>query len=202
MRHAPAVLVLLAAVACGVSADEFSDDVRRLAPAIGLRPGQVVADIGAGSGQLTVALAAEVGPTGRVFSTEMTESRRGEIRQAAEKAGLSNVTVLEARDTATNLPAGCCDAIVIRNVYHHFAEPAPMNRSLMESLTPGGHVVVFDFEPRQGRTAAPADRDERGSHGVDAETVIAEMTAAGFERVSVTSGDERRSFMVVMRKRL
>lgn len=201
MRHAPAVLLLFT-LACAVAADEFTDDARRLSAAIGLRAGQVVADIGAGSGGLTVALAKEVGERGRVFSTEMTEPRRDEIRRAAERAGLGNVTVLEAQATATNLPAECCDAIVIRNVYHHFAEPAPMNRSILASLKPGGHVVVIDFEPRNGSTAAADRRDDEGSHGVDADTVIAEMTAAGFERVSVAPGDERRSFMVVLRKRL
>jgi ubiquinone/menaquinone biosynthesis C-methylase UbiE len=199
MRCVPAVLLLLLSAPL-LRADEFIDDVKRLVPAIGLRAGQTVADIGGGQGQLTVALAKELGESGHVFSTEIGASGMERIRRAAADAGLRNVTVLEAHPARTNLPAACCDAVVIRYVYHHFAEPRPMNRSVFESVKPGGHVVVIDFEPRKGPTASPEKRADEDSHGVDAETVVKELTEAGFERVSVTSGDERRGFLAVMRK--
>jgi len=206
MRH---VLVLLALLVTtpALRADEFTDDVKRLAPAIGLRAGQTIADIGAGHGELSVALAKEVGESGRVYSTEMTDSNRDRITRAADEAGVRNITVLEAHATRTNLPRECCDAAVIRNVYHHFTDPALMNRSVYESIKPGGHVVVIDFKPRNGNTAPPADRANGSTHGVDSDTVVKELTAAGFERGPVTVGDnsasaDRRGFMVVMRKPL
>jgi predicted methyltransferase len=183
------------------AADEFTADMKRLVPAIGLRAGQTVADIGAGQGELTVALAKEVGRSGRVLSTEMTQANRDRISRAAADAGLQNVTVLEAHATRTNLPAGCCDAAIIRFVYHHFTDPGPMNRSLFEAIKPGGHVAVIEFEPRGGgHTASPDKRAENNSHGVDADTVVKEMTAAGFERASVTTEKGVRGFMVIMRK--
>jgi predicted methyltransferase len=182
-------------------ADEFTDDVKRLVPAIGLRAGQTVADIGGGQGQLTVALAKEVGGSGRVLSTEMTQANMDRIARAAADARLHNVTVVEAHAARTNLPAGCCDAAVIRFVYHHFTDPPAMNRSLFETIKAGGHVAVIEFEPRGGGpTAAPDKRAESSSHGVDADTVVKELTAAGFQRVSVTTEKGVRGFMVVMRK--
>lgn len=199
MRHIPVLLALLFVVS-PVRADEFTDDVKRLVTAIGLHAGQTIADIGAGQGQLTVALAKEVGESGRVYSTEMGASRMEGLTRAAADAGLHNVTVLEAHATRTNLPAGCCDGIVIRFVYHHFAEPTPMNRSLFESVKPGGHVAVIEFRPRKGGTVAPDKRADDSSHGVDPDTVVKEMTAAGFERVAVTDRDNARGFMVVMRR--
>ena len=178
--------------------DEFAEDAARLVPALALGPGRSVADIGAGDGQLTVALAHGVGPEGRVYATEMTDERIEKIRDTAEDARLGNVTALRAHAARTNLPPGCCDALVIRLVYHHFADPATMNRSLFETVRPGGRVAVIDFQPREGRTAAPGSRADGDSHGVDPATVIREMTAAGFEQVLVEAPDENRRFLIVM----
>jgi FkbM family methyltransferase len=180
---------------------DFGEDLTRLVPILDLRAGQTIADVGAGGGELTVRLAKQVGPEGRVYATEMSSDRMNRIRRRAEDDGLQNITVLEAHATRTNLPDGCCDAIVVRNVYHHFDDPQAMNKSLYASLKPGGHLAIIDFSPNRGRAtaAAAADRDQDSSHGVDAETVVKEVTAAGFERQAVETSDDR-SFMVVFRK--
>jgi precorrin-6B methylase 2 len=95
----------------------------RLRQVLILETGKAVADVGAGKGELTFALASEVGPKGRVFSTEIDPERLRRLRQAVLAAQLDNVTVVEARSTETGLPANCCDAIVLRRVYHHLTEP-------------------------------------------------------------------------------
>ena len=63
-----------------------------------------------------------------------------DIRQAASEAGSGNVTVLQAGERATNLPAACCDAIFMRRVYHHLSEPSPIVASIHEALRPGGRL--------------------------------------------------------------
>ena len=59
----------------------------------------------------------------------------------------------------TNLPDGACDAIFMRNVYHHFAAPGPMSASLAAALKPGGRLAVVDFRPPGAEAPTPADRD-------------------------------------------
>jgi ubiquinone/menaquinone biosynthesis C-methylase UbiE len=162
--------------------------MKRLVPAVDLRAGQTVADIGAGGGELTFALAKEVGATGRVYATEIDESRLERLRRRAADDGHANVTVLEAHATRTNLPPACCDVVVIRNVYHHFEDTKAMNRSVFESVKPGGRLAIIDFEPRRG-----------GDHGVESDTVTNELAAAGFEQVMADT-DNPRSFMVVVRR--
>ena len=81
----------------------------RLRQVLALEAGKVVADVGAGRGELTLALAREVGPNGRVFSTEIDAARLEALRAAR----LGNVTVLEARADDTGLPPNCCDAIAL-----------------------------------------------------------------------------------------
>ncbi len=173
-----AVLLLSAAsTACGgwtgfgFRAD--GPEMPRLRQVLALEPGRVVADVGAGKGELTFALAREVGPSGRVFSTEIDPGRLRALREAIVSARLENVTVLQAHGGETGLPPGCCDAIVLRRVYHHLADPAGINASLLRSLRPGGLLIVVDFPP-------PFFLG-RGDFGVPAQSVVAEVTSRGFE---------------------
>jgi SAM-dependent methyltransferase len=110
-----------------------------------------------------------VGSNGRVYSTEIDAARLEKLRAAQ----LANVTVVEARVDDTGLPPNCCDAIVLRRVYHHLSDPAPINASLLRSLRPGGVLAVIDFPPPFFW--------RRGSLGVPAKAVIGEVTASGFE---------------------
>jgi predicted methyltransferase len=92
----------------------------------------------------------------------------------------------------------------MRNVYHHFSNPAAINASLFASLKPGGRLAVIDFPPGNGREGAtPADRARDGTHGVTPDTTVKELQAAGFERISAEEpAGGQEGFLVVMRKPL
>jgi SAM-dependent methyltransferase len=145
-------------------------EMPRLRQALGLEASSVVADVGAGRGELTVALAREVA---QVFSSEIETGRLRLLRQTVARARLDNVTVVEARSSESGLPADCCDAIVLRRVYHHLSDPAGTGASLLRALRPGGVLAVIDFPPPFFWS--------RGPLGVPAKEVIAEVTASGFE---------------------
>lgn len=150
-------------------------ELPRLRQALALKAGMAVADVGAGKGELTLALAGEVGASGRVFSTEIDPARLARLRETVARGKLGHVTVVEARSDDTGLPPGCCDAIVLRRVYHHLTDPARANASLLQSLRPGGLLAVIDFPPPfSGR---------RGSLGISARVVVDEVTRSGFERL-------------------
>lgn len=187
-----ALLIGLLLTGCGWTGGGFRADgqeMPRLRQVLALEAGKVVADVGAGEGQLTFALAREVG---RVYSTEIDPARLKKIRAA--KPG--NVTVVEARSGETGLPPGCCDAIVLRRVYHHLSDPASVNADLLRALRPGGVLAVIDFPPPffWGR----------GSLGVPAKAVLAEVAGSGFEMVRLIDDWPGRgplqSYCVVFRK--
>jgi ubiquinone/menaquinone biosynthesis C-methylase UbiE len=185
--HRLALVIALAGsaapAATGHAQDEFTSDAARLVTALSLGAGQSVADIGAGRGQLTVALAQKVGPSGRVYATELDESRLRTIRETADSAGLSNVSVIEAHASRTNLPEQCCDALVLRLVYHHFEDPPPMNASLWQSLKPGGLLAVIDFPPDGKESRDPGDRDTGNQHGITSATVVRELSQSRIPQV-------------------
>ena len=201
-------LVLRAAVLAGLATfpttanaqDEFTSDATRLVTALKLEAGQTVADIGAGRGELAVALAREVGPSGRVYATELESDRLRDIREATQSAGLKNVSVIEAHATRTNLPDRCCDALVLRRVYHHIENPQLMNASLRQSLKPGGLLAILDFDPDSAESPDPSDRDTGDQHGVTSATVVRELSQAGFELIAVEEGARAGRYMVVVRR--
>ncbi len=201
----PRVLLTLSALYAALAvplllAQDNGTDRARLVTHLQIAPGMTVAEIGAGTGELSVAMAQEVGPSGRVFSNELNPSRHPTIRAAAERAGLTNLTVVEGKPAETNLADLCCDAIFMRNVYHHFTDPAPMNQSLLRSLKPGGRLAIIDFPPRGRAAASPGDRGESGAHGIAIDAVKKELTDAGFEILHDEEQRGSRWFMVVARK--
>ena len=172
-------------------------DTARLIEVLQLREGSTVADVGAGSGELTVRMAQHVGPNGKVFSTDVNPARLKEIGEAARKVGVQNVTIVEGGSARTNLPDQCCDAIFMRHVYHHFGDVAAMNSSLRASLKPGGRLAVVDFAPDSGVSAPPGRRDTNKTHGVMPGTVIEELKATGFEDVKQLPWSSPGYFLVV-----
>ncbi len=181
------------------SAQDNAADAARLITALEIQFGSVVGEIGAGDGAMTLLMARAVGDSGRVYSNELNKERQKALGPAAEKAGFHNVTPVEGRDAETNFPDACCDAIFMRNVYHHFGDPPAMNASLLKSLKPGGRLAILDFTPPPGKeTAAPGKRGEDGRHGVTPPTVEQELKAAGFEIVS--SDSSNRTVFVLARR--
>lgn len=169
----------------------------RIFEAIGVREGITVCEMGAGDGELTIAAAKLVGPTGRVYTSELGEDRVKTLRDRTAASGLSHITVVDGDASKTNFPEAACDALFMRNVYHHFADPAAINRSIAASLKPGARVAVVDFTPPGEEASSPADRGKDGMHGVTPATVSRELAAAGLQPVTSETGSQRW-FLVVM----
>lgn len=168
--------------------------------ALGLQAGQTVCEMGAGDGELSIAAARVVGAHGRVLSSELGDDRVRALRQRVTASALPQITVVEGAAAATNFPDAACDALFMRNVYHHFADPAAMNGSIAAALKPGARLAIVDFAPPPGSAApTPADRGRDGMHGITADTLAQEVAAAGFEPVASETGAQRW-FMIVVAK--
>jgi SAM-dependent methyltransferase len=186
VRFLALALMLIAAFALTGCSHEQAD-ADRLAAILQIKPGMVVADVGAGSGWMTVIMAGFVGPKGHVFATEIDPRKLGKIRSAVAAAHLDNVTVVQATASDTGLPADCCDAIILRRVYHHLTDPADTDRSLYQALRRGGQLAVLDFRPSilTGLSTPKGLPPNREGHGIGPLTVTNELEHAGFAYVSM-----------------
>lgn len=152
-------------------------EVPELVKLLGLKPGMTVADIGAGFGAWTVQFAKVLGPSGRVYSTDIGAAQLAALREHTKHEGLTNVTVIEGSPNATNLPAACCDGILIRDAYHHLTEPEAIIKSMAAALKPGGRLAVIDFPPRPNSDLPAGVPANRGGHGVPPEVIVKEVGA-------------------------
>ena len=179
-------------------------EVPELVKLLSLKPGMTVADIGAGFGAWTVRFAKMVGPSGRVYATDLGKAQLDALRDYASREGLSNVTVLEGAADSTNLPPQCCDAILIRDAYHHFTKPEAMIKSVAAALKPGGRLAVIDFPPRGNSTVPEGVPANRGGHGVPPEIVAQEVGAVLGHLQTIAKwnvgGEQASLFLVLFQK--
>lgn len=167
------------------------DELARLVEVLRIDAGSVVADVGAGDGKWAVALAPHVGPSGRVYATEVDLNDVKKIRSRVEREGVINVTVVEGTQEDIGVPDGCCDAILLRRVYHHFHDPRVMQQELLDALRGDGRLLVIDFDTRRRWGRPDGIPESRDGHGISKEMLVAEMEGAGFELVDEMEWDNR-----------
>jgi ubiquinone/menaquinone biosynthesis C-methylase UbiE len=147
--------------------------------AVGLRPGDAVADIGAGTGLFTQLFAEQVGPKGTVYAVDIGPAFVKYIAEQAKKHGREQVikTVLNTQDSA-ELPAGSIDVAFICDTYHHFDHPEKMLASIHGALRPGGRLIIIDFDLRKDSGDFVKQRARAAK-----EVYNREIAAAGFEQI-------------------
>jgi predicted methyltransferase len=139
-----------------------------IAAMVGLKPGQRVADIGAGTGLFTLPFAVDIAPA----FVERIET------MASEK-GLRNVEGVVCAEDNVRLPKASVDVAFVCDTYHHFEYPAQTLASLHSALRKGGELVVIEFHRIEG-----VSREWCMSHvRAGQEVFVAEIEAAGFERI-------------------
>jgi len=205
MRKRNLLLVGLVCAAGAVSAaqvrGEAAEEVGRLAELMGWKAGTFVADIGAGDGKYTFAAVERVGAAGKVYATEIDAKKLAELKEEVARRKLANVIVVESKDAETNLPAGCCDAIFLRHVYHHLTKPVEFDASLTRSLKAGGRLAIIDFAPRAGLEPVEGVPSNRGGHGIPQKIVIEELGAAGLQVEKIVEDWPEDSYCVLFVKR-
>ena len=113
--------------------------------AIGIRQGMIVADIGAGTGYMSLRLAKRVGPTGKVYANDIQSEMLRRLRQNADSAKLKNIETVLGSDIDPMLPAGQLDLVLLVDVYHEFSQPQKMLRKIRESLRSTGRLVLLEY---------------------------------------------------------
>jgi ubiquinone/menaquinone biosynthesis C-methylase UbiE len=160
---------------------------------IGVPPGAVVADVGAGSGYMTTRLAARVGPSGRVYANDLQPGLLAIVQDKAARAGLSNVeTVVGAEDDA-RLPEGAIDLALLVDVYHELSHPAKMLQSIRRALKPDGRLVLVEYR-KEDPSIPIAD-----THRMSVADARAEIEAEGF-RFDKTIEALPRQHIIVFRQ--
>jgi len=184
----------------GLRADA-RQEITRLAELMQWKPGTIVADIGAGDGTYTFVAAEKVGPTGRVYATEIDPEKLKALRSELARRKLTNVLVVEGAADDTSLPSNCCDAIYLRHVYHHITQPGDFDKNLLRSLKPGARLAIIDFPPDSSLPPVEGVPKNRGGHGIPEKIMVEELTATGLQVEKEIDDWSARDYCVIFVKR-
>jgi ubiquinone/menaquinone biosynthesis C-methylase UbiE len=113
--------------------------------ALQLQPGMVVADIGAGSGYYTSRMARRVGPSGRVYATDIQQGMIDLLERRIRSEGLANVTTVLGGMDDPKLPANSIDLAIMVDVYHELQQPQLFLQRLKPAFKAGGRLVLLEF---------------------------------------------------------
>lgn len=124
---------------------EEEEKTQLLIDALKFRPGEVVADIGAGTGYLTRRIAPKVLPRGKVYAVEIQQEMLDLLTNKLAGIGITNVVPALGTIVDPKLPANSVDTIIMVDVYHEFDHPYEMTASMCRALKPGGRIVFVEF---------------------------------------------------------
>jgi ubiquinone/menaquinone biosynthesis C-methylase UbiE len=161
---------------------EFEDPSRdawqkpdEVVAAMGLEPGDRVADIGAGSGYFTRRFARAVGGTGIAYGVDIEPNMLQYIAQRATEDGQSNIVPVLARPDNPMLAPASVDVIFICDTIHHIENRPSYYEVLKRDLAPGGRLVIVDFLKKEDVPVGPPMEMK-----IAKQDLIAELVAAGF----------------------
>jgi len=187
-----AVAVVLAVVTPARATEDSRRDARlqpeRVMDAIGIRPGMVVGEAGAGRGYFTFKLARRVGASGKVYANDIDRAALDHVRQVCRDEDIGNVETVVGEVEDPLFPVAGLEVVMMVYAIHDFARPAAFLRNLKRYLKPGGTVVVLDQDP-----------DASGDHHfLTRERLVALFAESGYD----LAGDERfleRDLLLVFR---
>ena len=128
----------------------------RVVEALGLHPGDVACDVGAGTGYLALRMAHAVGPAGTVYAIDVDQRMIEEIGKRIGESGIENVHPILSGAGRGVLPPRRCRVILVVNAFHHFPDGAAYLKRLAGRLAPGGRIVIVDFLKKATPVGPPA----------------------------------------------
>ena len=154
-----------------------------------LAPGSVVADIGAGSGYFTERMARLVGPSGRVYATDIQKGMLDLIERRLQQAQISNVTVILGEPSNPRLPDATIDLALMVDVYHELAAPQIVLGHIRKALKPNGRLVLLEYKGEDPSIPILP------SHKMTVAQAKIELESEGFTLTSVDSSLPRQHIL-------
>ncbi|MSP38124.1 MAG: methyltransferase domain-containing protein [Deltaproteobacteria bacterium] len=172
----------------GVNRDQWQQPEKVIA-ALQIRPGDQIADLGAGGGYFTFKLANAAGRTGKVYAVDIDREMTDLIAQQAQKDAVKNVATIVAKDSDPMLPQSGVDLVFTSNTYHHIGDRVAYFANLRKYLRPGGKIAIIDYDRR-------AWIEGLLRHYTPSEFIKREMEQAGYKLQQEFDFLDRQSFLV------
>ena len=171
--------------------EEEPDEALKL---IEIAPGSTVADIGAGSGYMTLRMAKLVGPQGKVYGNDIQPRMLDLLRENMKSQKITNVEPVLGTADDPKLPAASVDLVLLVDVYHEFSEPQKMLRHIREAMKPDGRLVLLEYRGEDPNVPI------RPEHKMTVDQVKAELEPEGFRLDQVKENLPRQHILIFRKK--
>jgi ubiquinone/menaquinone biosynthesis C-methylase UbiE len=155
-----------------------------------IAPGMTVADIGAGSGYFTERLARLVGPSGRVFATDIQPGMIDLLKRRLSAQAIQNVSVILSEPANPLLPAGAIDLALMVDVYHELGDPQTVLKHIRTALKPEGRLVLVEYKGEDPTIPILP------SHKMTVAQAKTELEAEGFTLATAVSSLPRQHVLI------
>ena len=156
---------------------EKEEQPTTMVAALNLHSGEMVADLGAGSGRISFMMAQRVAPGGKVFAIDIQDEMLQTIRQRAQSKKIMNVETIKSEERDPHLPANSVDMVLMVDVYHELAYPYETMLKVRDALKPRGQVVFVEYRKEDPKVPI------KEVHKMSVEQLEKEMRAVGLVRV-------------------
>jgi len=162
--------------------------------ALQIPKGAIVADVGAGSGYMTMLLSKAVGPAGKVYANDIQPEMIARLRQRLTKDKIANVEPVLGNVSDPRLPDGALDLVLMVDVYHELSEPQQMLRRIRQALKPSGRLVLLEY--RKEDSAVPI----KPEHKMSVAEAKLEVEAEGYALAKVDGRLPRQHILIFTRR--
>jgi ubiquinone/menaquinone biosynthesis C-methylase UbiE len=199
-RTGSVIVVLVALLAGGAVASGYGGraltalralswnlDIERAMDAVGVAPGMVVGEAGAGDGYFTLPMARRVGAAGAVYANDISRRALDRLLSNARRERLDNIHAVEGDVDDPRFPRRDLELVVLVHAFHDFSQPVEWLRNVRTYLRPGAAVAIIDRDPSQGGD----------SHFWPRERIVRYAGEAGFEPVKIVDDISRHLIIVL-----
>ena len=172
---------------------DLEEDPDRAIDVLKVEKGATVADVGAGSGYMTIKLAKKVGPQGKVYANDIQQGMLDLLNKRLVKGKITNVSAVLGTQDDPRLPPEALDLVLMVDVYHELWQPQAMLRHIRDSLKPGGRLVLLEY--RKEDPSIPI----RPEHKMSVADAKLEVEAEGF-KLAKTNEDLPRQHILIFTK--
>lgn len=127
------------------SSREEEERLTLLVRSLQLKPGQIVADIGAGSGVISLRMSEQLLPDGKVLAVDVQDEMLDRLKVNCERFGITNIEPVKGTQYKTGLKPASVDMAIMVDVYHEFEFPYEMMSDISKAMKPGGRVVLVEY---------------------------------------------------------
>jgi len=160
---------------------------------LGVSPGMVIAEVGAGRGRYVVHMAKRVGETGKIYANDIDKKALNYLEYRCKRDSIPNVVTVFGKVTDPKLPKGTMDMVYMINTYHHLDQPVELMKNIIPCLKTNGRLVIIEHDP--------VKLPDAGSHATAKDVLLKQVKQADFELVKMMTFLERDNIYVLQVKR-